>query len=411
MDDALPRRATLQRKLLRLLAVEPAKSAADLSRRVGAKRPSVSRALAALRDQGLVENRGRNWDATDQGRRAAAPRPPSSILDVGSAMKAILRDMPTNSVFAAGASSSLNEISRMVTAWNRESTRAMDSLALQSVRDLVKAMDFHESLTAAATVRSALASTLALDSSVLAAAQRSFLEFGQLSASGAAIGVHVARMTAGLNGIDAFLNAHRGELRDVQTGLATAAATVAKSFSVHAELVLAGDTSPRSANLLVPAESTADVVETASELSVPTGRGLAADDPEYVAVLLDRIAPRLGRMWRGAWEAARGDNPDGSRQACDGAREVLAQALDELTPKAPPGATHREKVLLIVGGESTTLAEWAVSMAEAARATYTFLVAEAHTRKEKPRLNQQGLFGHMESVGGLLRFLLTIHDE
>ena len=69
MSDLKPQ-ATLQRNLLLALADAPMPSAKALARNVGASRPSVSRALSALLELGLVERVGtRGWAATASGRR------------------------------------------------------------------------------------------------------------------------------------------------------------------------------------------------------------------------------------------------------------------------------------------------------------------------------------------------------
>lgn len=71
--SGMPRRSALQAAILLQLAERPADSVADLARRMGVHRPSVSRSLHLLAGHGLVEAAGRGWRLSPAGEREVAP--------------------------------------------------------------------------------------------------------------------------------------------------------------------------------------------------------------------------------------------------------------------------------------------------------------------------------------------------
>ncbi len=88
----MPRTSTLRLALLQELQSEPAGSVTELATRVAKLRPSVSRSLNRLREQGFVEFEGGAWQITSSGREEAdraTERLRESVVDLNDALAAI----------------------------------------------------------------------------------------------------------------------------------------------------------------------------------------------------------------------------------------------------------------------------------------------------------------------------------
>lgn len=139
-------------------------------------------------------------------------------------------------------------------------------------------------------------------------------------------------------------------------------------------------------------------------------------DPASVAAVLERLDPRFARLWQGAWCDLRSGSPNWARNVSHGARELLRQTIEELAPdaelraKAPTDSTEKVtrkmRVKWIVGGVSQSGAAWADKLAGALDESYALLSAEAHTDRAAPRFGPDAVAGLLESMGGLLRFLV-----
>jgi hypothetical protein len=80
------RAAALQERIIAALDDKPVASLAALANRIGAKHPSVSRAMHALKSCGLVAQEGRSWALTDDGAARARAIAAESPKRVGRAL-------------------------------------------------------------------------------------------------------------------------------------------------------------------------------------------------------------------------------------------------------------------------------------------------------------------------------------
>ncbi|MEO8511569.1 MAG: MarR family winged helix-turn-helix transcriptional regulator [Chloroflexota bacterium] len=199
---------------------------------------------------------------------------------------------------------------------------------------------------------------------------------------------------------------------------------VVSAHAAHAAIVLGDLTprlTPRSAAFIrdfsLPARGTATFVSGARDLltpreersiSRPAMRGLPR-----LESLIAAVDQEAAEEWRAAWHTLEAQKPGWSRGAAHHGRESLRLVLTNLAPdtEVPRDSdgriTQRARVMCVLSGGRETLRDWAIAQAQAVRATYDALAAEAHS----PRLDPVGLAAVLEASGSLMQLLLTFDAD
>lgn len=229
-----------------------------------------------------------------------------------------------------------------------------------------------------------------------------------------------SRIIADISAFPALIETQRSLDRLLAEPLLAGVNDVVTAHAAHAASVLGYLTprlTPGSSALIrdfsLPSLGTATFVSGARHLLTPRAdestSELAMRGLPRLESLIAAVDEEAAEEWRAAWHALERQGPGWSRGAAHHGRESLRLVLarmapdSEVTPDAKGHVTQRARVVYILNGSRSTLRNWAIAQAQAVRATYETLSAEAHS----PRLDPLGLAAILEASGSLMQLMLT----
>ena len=412
----------LQVTLLQELQSEPAKSVTELASRVDKLRPSVSRSLKLLRQQGLVTYEGRKWQVTPSGQEEAdrakeklqelgarfertfkvlAPRTPISVLpprtlraldSFSARMDAILPRVQaasevirTNSAaFQQLHASHVEAISRAIgplaQAQSHHAALIKGTVGTRLLPDISSLMQAYNQ-----NLAKAVGDGLALRS--LESSRLPELPLGALSGF-APISVHLPAIAEAVEALGRHLPSHL----EAPHGVAPSEDTVITVVTPPA----ATAAYTRSIRLWIEEDSPAGPAEAYHPLR---------DPHSHIHGRLAELGPQLVEKHQGAWHALWQGGPDSLRHAAVSMRELLRVVFKHLVPDEDLGGEGTTRLRARVRhflNDSESSAQFATHMALGLDGLFDRLNAYTHG-DETDRAALQGL---MTAADGVLLFIL-----
>jgi len=436
------RRSLLQSKILLHLKERSPKTITELAEWVGSQRPSVSRSLRKLKEQGLVFRDRKGWHLTGAG-EIEANLGQEKMLEIAQSFTAsnqrniealgrlVSSSFDTNIVAQSFTESSMANIAHNLLgkvqlppvsnligleAQTAQLANAMSSLS----GTLLKTNLFEDAIKPLLDIQE-MNNTLL---SEIISSQFSWLSETILGQNNLVLSKAMDNILAIRQGELARLTNAVVELPDIQW-LAQDIANVNQSFAqlfrgkikVLSDSLSTLSTQSLANELAVPTVAVGYYSETAryfidaeddtSSLSLPEHEYEEIGDQTLDEQLL-RLKPEFVEMRNGAWLALCSGNPDRIRQAAVSQRELLTQLLTllaptEQLPKENRSGPQIKRRMVIILGASNSDAEFIEALTDAVYNCYNQLNKYTHHSNKY----EASLRALLHTVEGLIRFILV----
>jgi predicted transcriptional regulator len=442
------RRSFLQFKILVALKKKPAKTVVALSEIVNAQRPSISRSLGALKEQGLVSRDRLGWHITEKGEAELAPAKnkfeecqkdlKEAILK---ASKSILEVNSSNITSVAKCIGDIHKLISPITVFNSAyidkflpSITFIDSEYWGKISELIKienpflSNDFFQK-----TIKPIL--DIQEENSALMQKFMSSQTFFAMEAMTSLNNQLMAQTLDTLSGIrlDIFEKIGGGVLLNSFDWLANDISNVSQAFThVFRDQIQDLDLSqlhvidPKSTDkFLLPSTIVAAYTTSARNfidadftieyppVSLQKDSFDELGDQEIDSKLI-QIDPVFVEMRQGAWQALHQHNPERLRHAATSQRELVRQLLVHLVPDVQlpqenKSGTQLKARIRIALRTSDGNAEFIDSLAKAVESIYDRLSKYTHYNDK----HEESLIALMHTGEGLMRFILSLltHDK
>lgn len=442
-DKDHSRRSLLQVEILIQLEEQPAKTISELAERVDALRPSVSRSLHTLKEQGLVHRERSGWHLTESGRakslaakdqlievtekaQAMAERASGTwsrvgllpnlgkaidvasrfanlnLPDTSTVFANLMKSVDTSAAFAnlVGSFDTVDMFSNLI---NVSDTASMFGHA---IKPLIEAQERNSALLndSVTAVHIAAFGGIAKQNNIfLARAIDDVLAIRQSSMVEFATAMHnsfdfswISGQLAQVN--QSFENLFRYHMEHINRA------------SLHTPFpLLASRITVPTATVAYYTDSLRDLVEaeTEAEISPLPSRGVAEFGDQSLDPILSKLNPDFVEMRHGSWSALQMAGPDRLRHAGTSQRELLTQVLQHFVPDlllpedSRQGPQIKGRVKIALGGSDSD-AEFVDVLAKALLSYYRQLNKYTH-HNEKHEASLRAL---LRAGEGLLLFML-----
>jgi predicted transcriptional regulator len=455
------RRSLLQVRVLLQLESKPARTITELADQLNSQRPSVSRSLRILKDQGLVSRSANGWILTQTGRDEVATEKAaleetqnriyamakSAAMLLDQAKGAAVRDSLVQAASGMHGVSQLIQspalVNAMIGATKSNQLAGSVARALWSVEQPALLGASTGLLTAQAIANQlGLASTL----SILAKALQPLVEAQQHNLSmmrdlAARFSPLLLEQAAKQNNIylasaiDNVLSIRQSETirlaqpipqTDTLVWLKTDLARVSQAYQhlfdyrvAHVSALLSAADFPKqiewmtrpTATVTFYTRSARSRVEAEDQSGLPLLPQDRFDEvgDESLDTMLGKLSPDFAEMRHGSWLALRSRSPDYLRHAGVSQRELLTQVLENLAPTAAlpedqrQGPQVKARLKLILGASDSD-AEFADTLCKAMLSSYSQLNKYTHHNEK----HEESLRALLHTGEGLIRFILSI---
>ncbi len=446
MKEKQYRRSLRQAEILMQLEEKPAKTVTDLAERMGAQRPSISRSLRLLRDQGMVSRDRKGWQLTKDGKdESAAAR--ISLFETSKKIKSI--SMRTNEIFGR-----MDVLANITKNFDRL-IPLNDSIKIISKNMLApKTMKLLNDAALAPITANAINKIIPTVDDILTrfdtkkifgevvrplieAQERNSILLGNLTAQTYLAGIDkiVKQNNLYLTGaIDNILTIHQAEMAKVATQvqssidfswISTHLINVNQSFGhlfrdylekieipnvPTISLSLAEEIILPAATVNYYSDSLRDLVEAETEADIPPlpDQGHEEVGDQALDTLLCEHSPDFVDMRRGSWSVLQIGSPDRLRQAATSQRELIRQLLQLLVPDIhlPEGQRQGPQIkarVRIVLETSKSDTEFIEAVVQAVFSSYNQLNKYTHQNQK----HEESLIALLRTGEGLIRFILA----
>lgn len=421
------RRSLLQLEILIQLDEKPTKTITELAQRTNSQRPSVSRSLQMLKEQGLVIRNHSGWCLTDTG-RSEAQEAKAVVAEMAENVRGMM--VRTNEVVSRLSKSFLASMPVFDTAPLLHSyarnivalTASLRSPAVEAVSQMVASVDFAKQFGAAITP-------------LLEAQERNRTLMNEILRSN--VSTYLDEFTSKNNLLLAHITDNMFEMRRLSTSVSMPDVSQLLAQATRVNLALDGIWQQRTQEILSPISLSAEVLnyrvtvptlaaahysdavtayisdEAGDDRQLPVGYSIEGEygDP-ILDQLLAKLNPEFVSMRRGSWSALASGGYDRLRHASTSQRELVCQVLQMLVPDVQlpedlaAGKPHvKARVKEALGGSKTNTA-FVIAMAEAVLALY-----EQHNKYTHHNEKHEGMLrAVLRSGEGLLLFILSALD-
>jgi hypothetical protein len=429
------RRSFLQVKLLLQLVEAPAKTVAELAQRVNSQRPSVSRSLRTLKEQGMVHRNRQGWHITEAGRieanQAKEKLEETRLMLKDAALHATgeiavnLTDLLKPGI--ASIQKQLLEFSKLASV----DSSFIQHEYLDKIIDLGKisnpflSTSFYESAVKPiiemqerySDFSQNILSSITSFGTITALNQNSQLLAQTVGELAAIRQDALNQIIAGIPTIDySWLSK---DISQVSQGFIQVFQDHIKEFNAVNIIPI---TVPKTSEFVLPTSIVASYSTSARgymdasmitdpyELPLHT-RDLDDLGDEDLDPHLSQLNPEYVEMRRGAWLALYQPNPDRLRHAATSQRELVRQLLQQLVPEAQLPEENRKSTQLkarirIALGTSDGNAEFIDSVGKAVVSLYDQLNKYTHHNVK----HEESLRALLHTGEGLIRFVLSLVD-
>jgi DNA-binding MarR family transcriptional regulator len=452
----------LRHRILAALNLEPASSVTSLAQKLDVLRPSVSRAVKALQDSGLITRTGRTISLNEAGQEELC------ILDVELSKKVkkstdlasrillqqatetkrlidplfksgILESLKYSSLSKIGAdlaNSPLLQFSKAL-AYNPLSQLG-ETVSTRTLEQFAKVIGRDATLQAVEAIK-ATAYVQTINLGLLQSWHQEFRNpFNHLVLEN---NILISRMMVDLEVISGI----KTEVNNALIGLINQTASTTKVYNTYfADIVSGFNRIPTfeslELSLAIPTTAAASLVGSTRRIVESETISPQEEEPanfytastyiyseRYVVLTpkleayLKPLGQRFIDKWEGAWQTLYSGNKDSQSQATHSGRELLMQVLAYLAPDNvftkedcrrygvdKPSRKMRIKYILDNNHKSTV--ELIDSMADTLDRMYDVLVGEAHRRDDNNHL-EDTIVGQLAALGASLIMLLSLRSN
>ena len=426
------RRSYLQVKILLQLEDKPAKRVTELTERVNAQRPSVSRSLKALKEQGLVYRNRQGWHLTEDGKNEASIAKEkleetrkmlkgsalhlseflaanSSVVAVADMVKPFEAIGKSASLTAAVANSA--RLDKIMDLGKLKSPFLSDEFYKSAVKPFLDMQEQNNKLLqrfVSSQVSFAGESILKRNSQIMAKAIGSLIDIRRDVASqiiGNAFSPDLSWLAKDMGQVtQAFTRVFHDQIKEINTPhFSTTIFQTTDRFSIPPAIVASYTDSARD---FIDAEMVSDnPVLPVHNLNFEEYGDRELDEQLY------QLNPDYVEMRQGAWVALRQSNPDRIRHAATSHRELVRQLLQQLVPDAELPEENKQGTQLKARikkalGTSEGNAEFIDAVGKAVVTLYSQLNKYTHHNEK----HEESLKALLHTGEGWIRFILSLID-
>ena len=430
------RRSQLQVRILLQLEEQKAKSITELADRIDAQRPSVSRSIRTLREQGLVDRNRQVWSLTEAGKVEASierEKVADMTEEFASVVEGIRADMLVKTINpdfykslavlannpAARIAKQMNETVGFLNAIG-EQVQLSSQVIAQTTNPLLTSGFYEKTIKPLYelqeqnnTIFQKLIANVTSPAFEALANQNNLYMANTINDIVKIRHDVIAHMTENFSKIDfTWLAKDLANINQAYSNLFTEQANKLEIFSSFTSAMQAtSEIMLPTATISFYANSARNLVEaeTQGDNFVLPEKGQGAFGDESLDQLLYELNPEFVEMRQGSWSALDAAGPDRLRHAATSQRELINQLLEffasnAVLPKENQNGPQIKARLRIALRASKSDVEFVDKITKAVMSFYSQLSKYTHLNKK----HEESLIALLQTGEGLIRFILVL---